>query len=93
MLDDEPAQMPSIDSTLLVHTRLLDSRAIAGENPPEPPPEMDLTNLPHSLKPAILALKQEGWSDSKLIKEVLGYSGGNYQKGKLILDELLGRGQ
>ncbi len=41
-----------------------------------------------ALKRAILGLLEAGMSDSRVIKEVMGYEGGNYQKGKVLLEEL-----
>lgn len=40
------------------------------------------------LKRAILGLLEAGMSDSRVIKEVMGYEGGNYQKGKALLEQL-----
>jgi hypothetical protein len=42
---------------------------------------------------AIMALQQQGVSESKIIKEVLGQEGRNYEKGKAMLEALLQLGQ
>jgi hypothetical protein len=42
---------------------------------------------------SIIALQQQGTSDSKIIKEVLGQSGRNFDKGKEMLEALLHLGQ
>ena len=38
-----------------------------------------------ALKKAVKSLTEEGYSDSKIIKEVLGYQGSQYQQGKEML--------
>lgn len=40
------------------------------------------------LKRAILGLVEAGMSDTYIIKLVMGYEGGNYQKGKVLLEQL-----
>lgn len=40
------------------------------------------------LKRAILGLLEAGVSDSRVIKEVMGYSGSSYQKGKALLEQI-----
>jgi hypothetical protein len=42
---------------------------------------------------SIIALQQQGTSDSKIIKEVLGQEGRNFDKGKQMLEALLHLGQ
>lgn len=49
-------------------------------------PESDLDM--EVLKRAILGLLEAGMSDTRIIKEVMGYSGGNYPRGKALLEEL-----
>lgn len=40
------------------------------------------------LKRAILGLLEAGMSDSRVIKEVMGYEGNSYPKGKVLLEQL-----
>jgi hypothetical protein len=42
---------------------------------------------------AVISLQQQGASDSKIIKEVLGQEGRNYERGKEMLETLLQLGQ
>jgi hypothetical protein len=55
-----------------------------------------LTTVTEAYKPmylSIIALQQQGTSDSKIIKEVLGQSGRNFEKGKEMLEALLQLGK
>jgi hypothetical protein len=55
-----------------------------------------VTSAAEAYKPmylSIIALQQQGTSDSKIIKEVLGQSGRNFDKGKEMLEALLQLGQ
>jgi len=50
------------------------------------PPITENNQISETAKKAIKALLQAGWSDSKIIKEILGCQGAQYQRGKELLD-------
>jgi energy-coupling factor transporter ATP-binding protein EcfA2 len=94
-LDDEACQLPDVSGYQPVTNQL----PRTPQNPPlvtaETPAQSDFKpdlppNLPddQALKLAVGLLVKEGVSESKIIKEVLGYQGGRYQQGKELFSKL-----
>jgi hypothetical protein len=52
------------------------------------PTSLPENDLPEALIRAVKACIALGMSDSKIIKEILGYQGGDYQKGKALFERL-----
>jgi energy-coupling factor transporter ATP-binding protein EcfA2 len=102
LLDDAPCKLPSYREMKAVTVRLQlpavtqnHQETTIAQNDLLPRGKLSVTvnssksDLDTSvLKRAILGLLEAGMSDSRVIKEVMGYEGGNYQKGKLLLEEL-----
>lgn len=95
-IDDDPCQLPVISPHQLVPFQLATSsvQANSGAQMPLEPTETDFPGYPTSaheevLKPILKRLKSEGYSNSMLIKIVLGYTGGRYQQGRELLEKLL----
>ncbi|RUT00401.1 hypothetical protein DSM106972_075290 [Dulcicalothrix desertica PCC 7102] len=84
MLDDYPCQLPDLSSFKMFTPRL----SITPQNTPLTTPEPQLPPLPDTLKNAVKACVEAGLSDSRIIKEVLGYQGAKYSDGKALLDSL-----
>lgn len=97
LLDDAPCKLPSYREMKAVTQRFLPSAslppAVTAETPTEPafqPVEPPLNPSPEALKNAVKACLEAGLSDSKIIKDILGYSGSRYQVGKQLLEQLRG---
>lgn len=94
-LDDEACQLPDVNGYQGVTNHLPPNRPIApvvtAETPTQQGFEPDLpSKLPENqaLKMAVKILVTEGVSQSKIIKDVLGYQGSRYQQGKELFDQL-----
>ncbi|BAZ14691.1 hypothetical protein NIES4071_65350 [Calothrix sp. NIES-4071] len=81
MLDDYPCQLPDLSSFKMFTPRL----ATPTPNQAATTPEPELPTVDDTLKKAAKACLEAGMSESKVIKEVLGYQGANYQQGKEVL--------
>lgn len=95
LLDDEPCKLPPYREMKSVTQRLLIPASLPpvvtaeppmqqGFQPIEPPPELTTD----AVKKAVKACLDAGFSDSKVIKEVLGFKGEKYQEGKQILEQI-----
>lgn len=96
LLDDQPCKLPSYREMKAVTQRLyvtpVFQPVVMAELPSETglqPPEMPENRDFEALARAVRHCLQAGVSESKIIKEVLGYRGGDYQKGKALLQELV----
>lgn len=97
LIDDAPCKLPSYREMKAVTQRFLPPASLppsaTSETPTEPafqPVEPPQNSNPEALKNAVKACLVMGLSDSKIIKEVLGYSGSRYQEGKIFLEKLRG---
>lgn len=95
MLDDEACQLPDVSgyqavtvqlpknpqNSPLVTAETLAGQALQADLPPNLPDDQ-------ALKLAVNLLVTEGVSQSRIIKDVLGYKGGQFQKGKELFDRL-----
>lgn len=95
MVDDTPCQLPDLSSYKMSKPRLLTNPEISPAVNAEPPTQRaiqpEITNFNQNFDPTKKAAKaclQAGLSDSKIIKQVLGCEGGNYQKGKNLLAQI-----
>ena len=95
LLDDEPCKLPPYREMIAVTQRLsLPSRnqpSVTAETPAQQhfqPVQPDKNQLEKTIKNAVKACLEAGFSDSKIIKDILGYQGSQYQKGKEILENL-----
>lgn len=94
-IDDSPCQLPDLSSYFRVMPRLQPiavSQAVVTAQPTE---QRDFQPVDTPLKPgdetlakAVKACLEAGFSESKVIKEILGYQGGRYQEGKALLERL-----
>lgn len=95
LLDDQPCKLPSYREMKAVTGRLLPPPAAqpkkSSEITVEPtfqaiqPPKIDLPEATIRAAKACIAC---GISDSKIIKEILNYSGGQYKEGKQLLEQI-----
>lgn len=98
LLDDYPCKLPSYREMKAVTKQLYqlpgnqvpviaETTARQELHPPIP------QKLPENeaLKNAVKSLSEAGYSDSKIIKEVLGFQGSQYQQGKELLTALRGK--
>ena len=95
MIDDLPCELPDLSSYFRVMPRLAVTPVIEAVVTPQPidqskfqPTSLPENDLPEPLIRAVKACIAFGMSDSKIIKEILGYQGGNYQKGKALFERL-----
>jgi energy-coupling factor transporter ATP-binding protein EcfA2 len=95
LVDDDPCQIPDLNSYKLFTSQLPNSPVNTQSVTPEivkeqelQPNENDSHTVSQELKNALFGLKQAGWSDSKLITEVLGMGGRKYSDGKYILQKI-----
>lgn len=95
MVEDSPCQLPDLSSfsmfvpRLAIQPSLVDSKT--AETTVEPglrPISTPVNEVSETVIKAVKACMQAGLSDSKLIKEVLGFSGGDYMKGKQVLETI-----
>jgi hypothetical protein len=84
MVDDLPCQLPDLSSFKMFTPRLSPSSI----QPPITTAERELPEIQEGLKIAAKACIEAGLSDSRVIKDVLGYQGSNYSKGKEILESI-----
>lgn len=92
LLDDYPCKLPSYREMKAVTRQLYQLPGNQNSVIPETVTRQELQppqplKLPENeaLKNAVKSLSEAGYSDSKIIKEVLGYQGSQYQQGKEIL--------
>lgn len=93
LLDDQPCKLPSYREMKAVTLRSVSQLPIAKQDKAETtaerafqpikPSTIDLSNAEIAAVKACIAC---GVSDSRIIKEVLNYSGGRYQQGKELLE-------
>lgn len=96
LVEDCPCQLPDL-KTYMNTTRYLpppqlpDLRLTAEVETTQglQPNESNAVAANQELKTAIKTLKQQGWSDTKLIEEILGKKGRHFSEGKKILANLL----
>jgi hypothetical protein len=96
MVDDEPCQLPDISSFRMVLPRLQPVQDTAAGKTAETPTESALqpvvTNSDRDMEAVAKAVKaclEAGlMSETKVIKEILGYQGARYQEGKVLLMSL-----
>ncbi|BAZ00525.1 hypothetical protein NIES37_45200 [Tolypothrix tenuis PCC 7101] len=96
MVDDEPCQLPDLTSYKAVIVRVPEKPVLPSTETPEP---LDIHDSPEFLEPekpvtgglksTILPLKDAGYSDTRIIKDVLGYRGADYQKGRQLMTRIL----
>ncbi|WP_096595365.1 hypothetical protein [Calothrix sp. NIES-2098] len=88
MVDDEPCQLPDLSGYKVV---TVPQPFLPVEKTETTPQQEVQPILPVSdgLKNAVKALKEAGYSDSKIIKDVLGYRGAQYNDGKDLLARIL----
>lgn len=94
-LDDLPCQLPDLSSYKMVMPRLqpvfVSQAVVTAETTVGS--EFQLVDRPQkprdeTLAKAVKACLEAGFSESKVIKEILGYQGARYQEGKALLEEL-----
>jgi energy-coupling factor transporter ATP-binding protein EcfA2 len=95
LLDDQPCKLPPYQEMKAVTQRLQIPAKIASAVTAEPTAQQGFqaASAPHNQpseiqKKAIKACLDAGLSDSKIIKEILGYQGSQYQQGKELLQLL-----
>jgi energy-coupling factor transporter ATP-binding protein EcfA2 len=95
MVEDTPCQLPDLSSfnmfmpRLSIQPSLVDVKTAETTVEPELQPICSPENqVSEALLKAVKACIQAGFSDSKVIKEVLGFSGSRYQEGKQILEKM-----
>jgi energy-coupling factor transporter ATP-binding protein EcfA2 len=96
LIDDTPCQLPDMNVYRPLPQLSLFSPFTQAPLTPEVPTVQDSQPLPRTveagnqhLKTAVQALKSAGWSDSKIITEVLGMGGRRFGEGKVLLGQLL----
>jgi energy-coupling factor transporter ATP-binding protein EcfA2 len=97
MVEDTPCQLPDLASFNMFVPRVSlqpsfqDMKSAETTAEPELQPISEPENqVSEPLLKAVKACLQAGFSDSKVIKEVLGFSGGRYKEGKEILQKMKG---
>jgi energy-coupling factor transporter ATP-binding protein EcfA2 len=95
LLDDQPCKLPSYREMKAVTTRLQLSPGNSTQVTPETTVQQGfqaiITAETAPSEATIRAAKAclgAGFSDSKVIKEILGYQGAQYQKGKELLEQI-----
>ena len=94
LYDDQPCKLPSYREMKAVTQRLFFtsqiSPVVTAKSTLQQALQPQITGnnqISETAKKAIKALLQAGWSDSKIIKEILGCQGAQYQPGKELLDD------
>ncbi|MEO0684294.1 MAG: ATP-binding protein, partial [Cyanobacteria bacterium J06649_11] len=97
MVDDQPCQLPDLSSYKMITPQLQvtgGSQAVvtAETTTQQELQPLQVSELPENeaLVKAVKGLSKAGYSDSRIIKEVLGYQGSQYQQGKELLTRLRG---
>jgi energy-coupling factor transporter ATP-binding protein EcfA2 len=97
LIDDDPCKLPPYREMKAVTQRLSIQPSLADVKKAETTtePELQPISTPENqvsevLLKAVKACIQAGLSDSKIIKDILGYSGSRYQAGKELLEKLRG---
>ena len=95
MVDDYACQLPDLSQFKAVTQQLSQTVFAPQVVIPEPTVQQDVRLTPtveiwdrNSLSKAVKACLEGGLSESKVIKDVLGYQGARYQEGKAILEKL-----
>lgn len=93
LLDDQPCKLPSYREMKAVTQRLLPQGSfqpvVTATTTPQQafqPVEPPKTDIPEAVIRAVRVAISLGASDSKIVKEILGYQGGQYQEGKSVLE-------
>jgi hypothetical protein len=95
MVEDTPCQLPDLSQFKAVTQQLLPVTNFQPSLTAKPtaesasqPVELQNNDLSEATIRAVKACSDAGLSDSKIIKEILGYEGGRYQQGKALLQQL-----
>lgn len=95
LLDDYPCKLPSYREMKAVTTRLQLPPGSSTQVTAETTAQQDFkpivtaeNALPEATIRAVKACLEANFSDSKIIKEILGYQGGQFNKGKQILERI-----
>ncbi len=95
LLDDMPCKLPNYREMKAVATRLQitlgNESLVTAQTTPEQELQPIVTAKNAPTEATIRAAKAclgAGFSDSKIIKEILGYQGAHYQKGKELLEKI-----
>jgi hypothetical protein len=95
MVEDTPCQLPDLSQFKAVTQQLLMQPNFLPVVTAEPtvqsafqPVEPAKIDLAETTIRAVKACTEAGLSDSKIIKEILGYEGGRYQQGKALLQQM-----
>ena len=95
MVEDQPCQLPDTKNYGQVMTRLHSQPGSGSVVTAEITAQQDLQPIvtaenapPEATIRAAKACLAAGFSDSKVIKEVLGFQGGQFQKGKQLLEQI-----
>lgn len=95
MVDDQPCQLPDLSSYRMVIPRLpiqpSSEAVVMAETPTQSdfqPGETDHNGNSEAVARAVKVCLEAGLSESKIVKEVLGYQGARYQFGKARLEAL-----
>lgn len=96
LADDVPVRLPSVAEMRAVSPRLLVQPSSVNSEPTETPtlatiqlPENELNGVSNLEKIALWkAIKASELPDSRIVKEILGYTGERYQQGREILEQL-----
>lgn len=95
MVDDQPCQLPDLNSYRMVMPRLQMASVSYPEVTAEPsdqselqPVETDQNPVAETVIRAVKTCLEAGLSESRVVKEVLGYQGARYQEGKALLEAL-----
>lgn len=96
LVDDYPCQLPDLKTYTMTNHYLplpqnqlppLTTEAETTQDLQDNGSSPEVTN--ENLKTAIINLKKQGWSDTKIIEEVLGKKGRHFSQGKKILQQIL----
>ncbi len=95
MVEDAPCQLPDLSSFSMFVPRLSIQPSFSDDKTAETSAQQALqpisnqeNQVDETMIKAVKACIQVGLSDSKLIKEVLGFTGGDYKKGRQILEKI-----
>lgn len=96
LVDDDPCQLPDLSGygqfPMVMQPNQVTLPSVTAEPTPQQvlqPENFQDNQFTQIEKSAILALISAGYSDSKIIKDVLGYKGDRYQQGKQMLQKII----
>lgn len=97
MVDDQPCQLPDLSSYKMITPQLqapgVSKNLVTAETAVQQTlqhPESLILPDNEALKNAVKSLTEVGYSDSKIIKNILGCQGSQYQQGKELLAQIRG---